>query len=205
MINHLKGRVFERGKDHLVLECHGIGFRVAVTAATLGRIPEAASAETTLLTHLHFRDGGADFFGFSSIEEREIFHSLTSVSGVGPKSAMSVLSVLGAEGVISGVLRGDAKAFSAVPGIGKKLAQRMVSELPDRIQKISAGHPDLGVGTRTGDSGNEAEAIEALVSLGYPRADVLGALSRTRESSGENSDTEAMIRAGLSWLSGSRR
>lgn len=206
MINHLKGRILERGRDHLVLECLGIGFRVSVTAATLERLPNDPQSDVTILTHLHFRDGGADLFGFCSPDEREIFHALNAVSGVGPKSAMAVISTLGAEGVVSGVLRGDAKAFASVSGIGKKLAHRIASELPDRIRKFPPGiSSSNGNGGYDAVSDSAGEAVDALVSLGFQRSDVVAALSRIRPESGDGGGTEALIRLGLAQLSGGRR
>src|SRR5512134_1240513 len=136
MIDHLRGRLRGGGKEFVVVECAGIGFRVGVSAATRADLPPEGE-ECVLRTHLHLRDGGGDLFGFSSEAEREIFLALTGVSGVGPKSALAVLSALGVDGALAGSARGDAAAFTRVPGIGKKLAQRIAAELPDRLRKAS--------------------------------------------------------------------
>ena len=118
------------------MECAGIGFRAYVSAATRKELPPDGEG-CLLRTHLHFREGGADLYGFSSETEREIFLATIGVSGVGPKSALAVLSVLGTGGVLAACAREDAASFTRVPGIGKKLAQRIALELPDRLKKVS--------------------------------------------------------------------
>jgi Holliday junction DNA helicase RuvA len=206
MIGHLKGRLCEVGRDHLVLECHGIGFRVLATGGTLRELPEVGAQDVTVLTHLQLREGGADLFGFASAEEREIFHALTGVAGVGPKSGMSVLSALGGDGVLSGALRGDAKLFSTVPGIGKKLAQRMVAELPDRLKKLGAERGAEPMAAHAGGPAGTAaqEALEALVLLGYSRSDAQDAVSRSATAAGVPPEAASWIRAALAVLSGRR-
>ncbi len=198
MINHLHGTIFDRGKDFVVIECAGIGFKVAVTASTLGELPVGDTA-VMILTHLQIRDGGGDIFGFSCEEERELFFALTGVAGVGPKSGMSVLSVLGGNGVISAALRGDAKLFSSVPGIGKKLAQRMVSELPDRLKRLTSGtlESDGKFHVASGNSSEPSEAVDALVSLGFSRTDAHDAVVHARKNNPDNTDSEKLIKDGL--------
>lgn len=184
-----------------MIECAGIGFRVAATPAILREL-KVGQEDVTILTHLQMREGGGEIFGFAAEEEREIFHALTSVAGVGPKSGMSILSFLGGNGVLSGVLRGDAKLLASVPGIGKKLAQRIVSELPDRLKKIADSdsgtvhmpHPDGGSGAAV------SEAIEALVSLGFSRTDAHDAVIHAEKADSGNFDTEKLIKGGLARL-----
>src|SRR5512145_2213139 len=136
MIVHLRGRLAGGGKDFVVVECAGLGFRAYVSSATRNDLPP--EGENCLLrTHLHMREGAADLFGFSSETEREIFLALIGITGVGPKSAIAVLSVLGVPGVLAACAREDVAAFTRVPGIGKKLAQRIAMELADRLKKVS--------------------------------------------------------------------
>lgn len=206
MINHLTGTIHECGKDHVVIECGGIGFRIAATPATM-RDLAVGQGPVTILAHLQVREGGSELYGFASLEEREIFHALTSVAGVGPKSGMAVLSVLGASGILSGVLRQDAKLLASVPGIGKKLAQRMVSELPERLKKLAEGdaatvhiaHPSAA------EESAMSEAIEALVSLGFSRTDAHDAVGQVVRADPGNSDTEKLIKGGLARLRTSAR
>src|SRR3990172_4866986 len=136
MIDHLRGRLSGGGKDFVVVECAGVGFRVHVSAVTRADLPP--DGESCLLrTFLQLREGGSDLFGFSSETERQTFLAIIGGSGVGPKSPVAVLSVLGISGVLSACAREDAVPFTRVPGIGKKLAQRIAMELPDRLRKVA--------------------------------------------------------------------
>lgn len=204
MINHLSGTLFERGKDFVVVECAGIGFKVSVTTTTIDSLPPGQS-EVTILTHLQMRDGGADLFGFLTEDERALFYALTGVAGVGPKSGLAVLSSLGGKGVIDGALRGDPKLFASVSGIGKKLAQRLVAELPDRLKKLdnleTGNESDRSVVSAAGLN----DAIEALVSLGYQRNEAHSAVSYVCKLHPENLDPDKLVRESLAYLYGTAR
>lgn len=205
MIDHLRGRLSGGGKDFVVVECAGIGFRVYVsslTRADLGTDGESCH----LRTFVHMREGGADIFGFSSETEREIFLSVIGVSGVGPRSALAVLSVMGIAGVLAACAHGDAVPFTRVPGIGKKLAQRIANELPDRLKKVSieCSPAEAGDGSAAG-SEPEAEATEALVALGFARGEAQVVVSGMRREAGADVPAEVLIRGALRRLSGSRR
>ncbi len=203
MIDHLSGRLRGEGREHVVVECAGVGFRVYASAATRADLPAAGEA-IFLRTYLHLREGAADLFGFSTEAEREIFLALIGVGGVGPKSAISVLSTLGVGGVVSACAAGDADAFTRVPGIGKKLAQRIANELPDRLKKVSA---DLilpaGAAAAAGPSTPEGEAVEALTALGFSPAEARQAVARALRSAGGAGErgTEAIVREALAGLS----
>jgi len=204
MIDHLRGRLAGSGKDFVVVECAGIGFRVYVSAATRKDLPPEGEG-CFLRTHLHFREGGGDLFGFSSETEREIFLATIGVSGVGPKSAIAVLSVLGVDGVLSGCARGDAEVFTRVPGIGKKLAQRIALELPDRLKKVSVEFmPDEGAAAASA-GGPESEACVALEALGFSRGESQSAVAAARRGKGAEVPADALLREALRRLSGSRR
>lgn len=204
MIDHLRGRLQGSGKDFVVVECAGIGFRVHVSGATRADLPPDG-AECLLRTFLYMREGGTDLFGFSSETEREIFLALTGVGGVGPKSALSVLTVLGIGGVLAGAARGDAVAFARVPGIGKKLAQRIALELPDRLKKVAVElAPAAEGGGAAAPDVPEAEAALALVALGFPRGEAQVAVARVRRDLGADSPAEVLIREALKRMSGAR-
>lgn len=189
----------------MVVECAGIGFRVHVSAATRRDLPPEGEA-CVVRTHLHFREGGADLYGFSSETEREIFLGVIGVSGVGPKSAIAVLSVLGVPGVLKACAREDAAAFTQVPGIGKKLAQRIAMELPDRLKKVAVElSPAAGPEGEAPASAPEAEAALALVALGFSRAEAQIAVSRARKESGGDPTAEQLVRRALKQLSAPAR
>lgn len=201
MIDHLRGRLAGGGKDFVVLECAGIGFRVHVSTATRNELPPDGGS-CIVRTHLVSREGAADLYGFSSETEREIFLATIGVSGVGPKSAISVLSVLGVSGVLAACAREDAVAFTRVPGIGKKLAQRIALELPDRLRKVAVDFSSFVPGDgETPPSAPEAEAVQALVSLGFSRSESQIAVARSRKEIGGDSSSEVLIRETLKRLS----
>lgn len=154
-------------------------------------------------THLALREGGADLFGFATETEREIFLSLVGVSGIGPRSALSVLSAMGPGGVLAGVASGDAAAFAKVPGIGKKLAQRIVNELPDRLKKASL-EPEAA-GTAVAPATAEAEAAEALVALGYSRSEAQVVAAQVAKEMAPGTPAEAMVREALRRLAKAAR
>jgi Holliday junction DNA helicase RuvA len=204
MIDHLRGRLSGGGKDFVVLECAGVGFRVSVSSVTRSDLPPEGEA-CFLRTFLHMREGGSDLFGFSSETEREIFLAMIGVSGVGPRSALAVLSVMGIAGVLSSCAREDAVPFTRVPGIGKKLAQRIALELPDRLKKVSVELTPLPVGEGMEASEPEVEATEALIALGFPRGEAQVTVASLRKESGAGAPAEVLIRGALKRLSGPRR
>lgn len=187
----------------MVLECAGIGFRAHISAATRKDLPPEGES-CILHTHLHFREGGADLYGFSSDTEREIFLATIGVSGVGPKSTMAMLSVLGVPGVLAACAREDASAFTRVPGIGKKLAQRIALELPDRLKKVSVDFAPLGGEPAEVPTAPEAQASEALAALGFPRAESQLAVAAVRREKGADLSADLLIRDALRRLSGGR-
>jgi Holliday junction DNA helicase RuvA len=208
MINHLTGNILETGKDFVVIECGGIGFRVTATTSAVASL-DPGQAGVSILTYLQMREGGAELFGFASEDEREIFHSLTGIAGVGPKMGMAVLSALGRDGVIAAAVRGDEKRFASVTGIGKKLAQRMVIELPDRLKKCNLTLQDHAAGiaadgTKT-DVHAMTEAVDALVSLGFSPAEAHAAVIQESKSSSDPVDCEALIKKSLAQLYGNSR
>lgn len=205
MIDHLRGRLSGGGKDFVVVECAGVGFRVHVSSVTRADLPP--DGESCLLrTFLQVREGGSDLFGFSSETERQIFLAIIGVSGVGPKSAVAVLSVLGISGVLSACAREDAAPFTRVPGIGKKLAQRIAMELPDRLKKVAVEFaPAPEDEAAAGPSAPEAEAVQAMVSLGFSRPEAQVAVGGVRKEAGAEASTELLIRGALKRLSGPRR
>jgi len=205
MIEHLRGRLSGGGKDFVVVECAGVGFRVSVSSVTRSDLPP--EGETCILrTFLHMREGASDLFGFSSETEREIFLAMIGVSGVGPRSALAVLSVMGIAGVLSSCAREDAAPFTRVPGIGKKLAQRIALELPDRLKKVSVELTPVPVGEGVEASSEpEIEATEALIALGFPRSEAQVTVAGIRKESGAGAPAEVLIRGALKRLSGQRR
>ena len=162
MIAAVRGEVIARRGDHVVIDAGGVGYRLAVSAETLRTVPPLGE-RASLHAHLIPRDDALALYGFATEDERELFLSLISVSGVGPKVAMAALSGGSTGELLRAIAAGDAKRFQAVPGIGKRTAERIIVELRERV----AGELEAGESTVAGEDGARAEAREGLIGLGY--------------------------------------
>jgi Holliday junction DNA helicase RuvA len=167
MIAAVSGEVLSRRSDHVVVDAGGVGYRLAVSSETLRTVP-AVGERVSLHAHLIPRDDALALYGFATEDERELFLSLTSVSGVGPKVAMAVLSSGSVSELLRGLAAGDAKRFQAVPGIGKRTAERIIVELRERV----AGELEEAASVVTTESGAREEAREGLIGLGYTPLEV---------------------------------
>ena len=192
MIASLSGKVADRRADHVVIECGGVGFRVAVSSQTLAKVP-ATGKDGVLQTHLILRDDGAHLYGFSTGEERELFLQLISVAGVGPKMALAVLSGSTVADTRRAIAAGDVKRFQVVPGIGRKTAERVIVELRERIAGELAAEPAGGAA----EAGPRALAREGLVGLGYDPAEAEGMLDAAERAAGPDAAPEDLIAAAL--------
>lgn len=163
MIAAVRGEVMVRRPDHVVIEAGGVGYRLAVSAETLKGVP-ATGRETFLHAELIAREDSLSLYGFASEEERDLFRQLISVSGVGPKVAIAALSGGPARELLRAIAAGDAKRFQAVPGIGKRTAERIIVELREKV----TGELEQEVATAAVESGDaRALARDGLVNLGY--------------------------------------
>lgn len=169
MIALVRGTVAHIGLDHAVIDCQGVGFKVLATPTTLGTL--SRGSEASLLTHLAVKDDALTLYGFSSAEDRDIFLILQLVSGLGPKLALAALSVSSAGQLAQQISSGDTKGLQAIPGVGKKMAERMALELRDKVTPFvpaAAGTqlPDSPVISGAGAHTAE-QVVEALVGLGF--------------------------------------
>lgn len=202
MFYYLKGELSYRENGLCVIDCGGVGYKLTVSMITSDALITKLGKEVKLFTHLAVREDGVELFGFGSSEERECFNQLTSVSGVGPKVAMSILSTMTPDKLALAVCAEDIKAISKTPGIGAKTAARIVLELKDKVsrdmlstektsQKLSSA-PALTV-----KNSSFTEAAEALMVLGYDKNTVLEALKGVDSSIG---DVGEIIKAALKKL-----
>jgi Holliday junction DNA helicase RuvA len=166
MISFLEGTVAEKAGDRVVLLAGGVGYEVLVPAQALARLPPAGRT-ARVYTRLQIRDEAMVLFGFASVDERSAFDLLITVSGVGPKMALAVLSVLSPDALRRAVAAGDADALTLVPGVGKKVAGRILLDLKDR----------LGTPGEVGTTGPMAEVREALLALGLSAQEARDALA----------------------------
>ena len=172
MIALLRGEVAVRRTDHVVILCSGVGYRAAVSAETLRHVPAVGEA-ATLHGHLIVRDDALSLYGFYSEEERDLFLMLLSVQAVGPKVALAVLSGGTPRELISALAAGDAARFQAVPGIGKRTAERIIVELREKVgQAGGAGEQaDQAIVARRGEGHPRMLARDGLLELGYTPAE----------------------------------
>ncbi len=177
MIAQLEGEVVDVAQGSVVLGVQGVGYEVSIPLSTYEALPEVGQT-VRLLTHLHVREDALLLFGFLTKEERSMFRHLVSVSGIGPKLALGVLSGSSIGNLSRYIASGDIVQLSKLPGIGKKTAQRLTLELKEKLQ--SAGLPQgIAVGTAVAGEGSIlAEGTMALVSLGYNRSDAERTLAK---------------------------
>lgn len=195
MIGFLRGRLAARGADGCLVDVGGVGYRVHCSAATLASLPPEG-AEVRLYTHTHVREDALALFGFSTEAEQRMFELLIGVSGVGPRVALSVCGAFSPEELRRTLVAGDAAALAAVPGIGKKTAQRILLDLKEKLAlpdlEVVSGAPDL-----------LAQARSALENLGYSPAEVREALQGFDPAPGE--EVGDVVRRALRELAARRR
>jgi Holliday junction DNA helicase RuvA len=167
VIARLRGVLAHRGLDSIIVDVHGLGYDVAVSPRTLADLPPVGD-EVVIHTHLHVREDQLALFGFGSVADKEVFGVLLSVSGVGPKVAMSIVSTLSYEQLRAAVASDDVAALTEVPGIGKRSAQKLLLELKPKFDLVDA---------TIEASGPLSEVREALVGLGYAPEEIRGTLA----------------------------
>ncbi len=191
MIASLRGILTHKSSDELIVEVGGVGYDVCFSPTGLHRLPEIG-AEVFLHIYTNVREDSIDLYGFSERQEKEMFIVLTSVSGVGPKLAMNILSGLNPAALASAILTGDLGRLTKLPGVGRKTAERLCVELKDKVQFI----PALDSGTVVAGHPEEvdqqaADVISALVNLGYPPASARQAVERVK-TAGSKDDYAAL-------------
>ncbi|UCF67790.1 MAG: Holliday junction branch migration protein RuvA [Acidobacteriota bacterium] len=196
MIGRLRGDLTRKKWPLLLVDVAGVGYEVQVPLGTFERLP-AEGAEVTLEVLTSFKNETLQLFGFGSGEEKELFARLLSVSGVGPRLALAVLSNVSVAELIDAVQRERLHVLEAVPGIGKKTARRLLLELKDKLAGLEGLEAVAGTASPSREAhGMDADAIGALESLGYPRATAEKAVREAR-ASGSFSERAELIRAAL--------
>ena len=199
MIASLTGRLAFKAPTHLVLDVHGVGYEVFIPLSTYYGLPNL-SESTSLSVHTHVREDAIQLFGFLTSQEKDAFVLLTSVSGVGPKLALSVLSALPVSSLVSAIQLGDVEKLTTVPGIGNKSASRLVLELKDKVEKLHPGLASASEAPRQGHDATFDDALSALVNLGYRPQDAKEALKQVKKSNAESIVLKDMIRESLKEL-----
>lgn len=204
MIAKLKGLIDSYGDDWVIVDVAGVGYLVTCSTRTLSALPSIGeAAEIAIETYV--REDQFKLFGFASESERDWFRLLMTVQGVGAKVALAILSTLSASDLSSAIAVQDKALVARSPGVGPKMAQRIVNELKDKVPAFGAG--DIGADALTGgiaaaQGSPAADAVSALVNLGYQMTHASAAVSRAVKSQGDDAPPETLIRVGLRELAG---
>jgi holliday junction DNA helicase RuvA len=199
MIASLTGRLASKHPGGVVIDVQGVGYDVLIPLSTFYRLPDPEQS-VTLTIHTHVREDAIQLFGFFSAREKDAFLLLLTVSGIGPKLALSVISTLSVDDLTAAIRDDDYKVLASVPGIGKKSAGRLVLELKDKIEKITSVAD--GMTTKAAIPSNRAmdDALSALVNLGYKAADVKDVLKQVMAARNGETPLQDLIRAALKEL-----
>ena len=193
MIAHLRGRILEKHPTYLILEAGGVGYEVTISIPSFSGLP-AEGAEVSLYIHTHVREDSLALYGFLRREEKELFERLISVSGIGPKLAITVLSGMAADALVTALRGNDLTTLTRIPGVGKKTAERMVLELRDKLEGLAAA-PAPAPASRM-----EEDVVSALVNLGYQRSAAEQAVKRAIGRAGESGSFEQLFRQTMGLL-----
>ena len=199
MIAYVKGTVEDIAEDNAVVDVGGIGYNVRISADTAARLP-GIGERVKLYTYTSVREDAIQLFGFLSKNDLDIFKKCITVSGIGPKGGLAILSVLDADSLRFAIMSGDVKAITKAPGIGARTAERLILELKDKIkvEDTEIGREigsNLTANAEAGDSPQKREAVEALVSLGYGNAEAVKAVNAIEGI--ETMDSGAVLKAAL--------
>ena len=195
MIGHLCGLLLSKSPNQVVVECGGVGYDVAISVATFSALPNEG-AETKLHIYTRVAEDQLALYGFSELTEKRIFEKLLTISGIGPKLAITVLSGISAERLVGAIRAGDHATLTKIPGIGKKTAERVVLELKDKLEDMVGMVP--GSASITAPLGAiEEDVLSALINLGYPRPAAQKAVETAARDASVSGDFEKLFRAAM--------
>lgn len=198
MISYIKGELTEIYEDTIVVENNNIGYNIRVPMSLLSRLPHMGS-EVKIYTYMYVREDILDLYGFLTRDDLDIFKMLITVSGIGPKGALSILSAITPDDLRFAVLSDDVKTISSAPGIGTKTAQKLIIELKGKIKLEDAFEKKLATSTVATESADgRAEAVSALVALGYSNSEAAAAVKKVEIT--EGMDTEEILKLSLKHL-----
>jgi Holliday junction DNA helicase RuvA len=187
VIAYLRGQILSKTPNAVVLDCNGVGYELAISVTTY----------TELGVHTHVREDAFLLFGFAEPTEKRLFEKLLTISGIGPKLAITVLSGISADRLVGAIRSGDHATLTRIPGIGKKTAERVVLELKDKLDDL-AGFTAAGEIVRPSLGATAEDVLSALVNLGYPRPIAQKAVESAAKDPAVSSDFERLFRAAMS-------
>lgn len=197
MITFLRGQLIESLPTQIIVEVAGVGYEVLIPLSSFDKLP-ARGGELTVLTHLSIREDAHVLYGFMTAAERDMFRLLIhAVSGIGPKTALNILSGINIGALRQAVVMGDVKALSQISGVGKKTAERIVVELRDKLGKSAALEPGGGPVAASAEDRKFGDALSALMALGYKQPDAHEAVRGAQVLLGAQASVEQLVRAAL--------
>jgi Holliday junction DNA helicase RuvA len=202
MIALISGKIVYKGISHVIVDVQGVGYRVFIPLTTFYELPEAGQP-ITLHVHTNVKQDAINLFGFYTDQERDLFQLMISVSGIGPKIAMNILSGISAKDLMNAISGGNVGKLVNIPGVGKKMAERLVLELKEKVvKKMMAGKaPEAGAPGRADDMVVE-DVLSALVNLGYKSSVAKDALDKALRSSEEELGMDMLLKKTLKFLAG---
>lgn len=202
MIALLSGKIAHKGVSHIVVEVQGIGYRVFIPLTTFYELPEMGET-VTLHIHTSVRDDAINLFGFYSRQERELFQLMISVSGIGPKVAMNILSGISSSELLEAISAGNLARLVTIPGIGKKMAERLILELREKVKKkISMEAAGAADARRKINDEMMEDVLSALVNLGYKTNAARDALTKAASDAGDQLVMDQLLKKTLQILAG---
>jgi Holliday junction DNA helicase RuvA len=200
MIGHLRGVLVDKRPNQILVDVGGVGYQVSIPLSTFYALGELHS-EITLLVHTHLREDSIALYGFLTAREKHFFEMLISASGVGPGLALKILSGMNVDELVPAIRQGDLVQLTRIPGVGRKTAERIVVELRDKLAAMQAPEEEKPAASKTGI---EADAVSALLNLGYDRRAAEKAVAEAKPT-GAGAGFEALLRAALKQLSGAQK
>ena len=195
MIAHIRGQILSKAPNAVVVECSGVGYELAISVSTFTELRDVG-AEARLHVYTHVREDALQLFGFAELAEKRLFEKLLTISGIGPKLAITVLSGISAERLVGAIRSGDHATLTKIPGIGKKTAERVVLELKDKLDDmvgfVAAADAPVSLGVVADD------VLSALVNLGYARPMAQKAVESAAKDAAVAGDFEKLFRAAMS-------
>jgi Holliday junction DNA helicase RuvA len=200
MIARLSGILIEKSITQCVVDVNGAGYRIIVPLTTFYELPEIGQP-VVIHIHTHVREDAIHLYGFHAQEERAVFQLMLSVSGIGPKLAINILSGIAASELVRAITEEDLKRLTGVPGVGKKTAERMILELKDKAIKLGKEGATVGTVIKMGDQVKD-DALSALVNLGYKGSAVKDAVDRIMQETPQSPSLDQLLKQALRMLAG---
>jgi len=203
MIARISGLLVYKSVQAITLDVHGIGYRVFVPLTTFYELPETGQA-ITLHIHTHVKEDAINLFGFHTLEERNMFQVMISVSGIGPRLAMNILSGINVADLVDAITSGNLRRLLSIPGVGRKMAERLVLELKDKVLKLDRGQaaPRDRAVPRSPEEAVKEDALSALINLGYKNATARDVIEKIMKDTTEIPALDLLLKSALQQLSG---